>query len=82
MQINNTKNQQKIAEFPNRTKPNQTEYPVDVLYSNPYCFSKILYARHYVWKDFVSPPLDSYLTGHKNSLKKAQADNTWVENKA
>lgn len=42
-------------------------------------YSKILYARHYVWKDFVSPPLDSYLTGHKNSLKKAQADNTFTD---
>lgn len=44
-----------------------------------YKYIKIFYARHYVWRDFASPPLDSYFTGHKLSLRKAQADNTLTD---
>ena len=42
------------------------------------CFpGKLFYTRNYLWKDWVSPPLDNFQNGHKPSFRKAQEDNRY-----
>lgn len=40
-------------------------------------YGKLYYTRNYLWKGWVSPPLDNFMNGHKPSFRKAQEENNF-----